>query len=443
MNRSFRIGDRMVGTDQPCYIVAEMSGNHGQSYDRALAIVRAAAGAGADAVKMQAYTADTITLQHDSQDFRIQKGNSWESFNTLYELYKEAYTPWEWFAPLAAEAKALGMDAFCSVFDHSSVDYMESIGTNAYKIAAPEITDIPLLRKTARTGKPVILSSGVSTKEDLALATDTLRKAGCEQIMVLKCTSEYPAPINQANLQTIQDISQRFNCLAGLSDHTLDSTVAIAAVCVGACMVEKHLTLDSTETVDSFFSLQPEEFKSLVEKIRVAEQALGKVDYSRVGLKSGTADGRRSLYASKSIRSGEIFSSDNIRSVRPAHGLHPIHWDDLIGATATRDIGFGERLTEADLPTMTDQETDKIESTILQLYIKAGLVAAEEQNSAYRLLDDDSLDSFAKIGLIMELEAEFEISMSPTDLMRDSYRSVSGMAKLVVEQKNNELRQVS
>ena len=443
MSRSFKIGNRRVGNDQPCYIVAEMSGNHGQSYDRALEIVRAAADAGADAVKMQAYTADTITLQHDGPDFRIQKGNSWESYNTLYELYQSAYTPWEWFAPLTAEAKALGMDAFCSVFDHSSVDYMESIGTNAYKIAAPEITDIPLLRKAAQTGKPVILSSGVSSQADLTLAINTLRGEGCKQIMVLKCTSEYPAPIDQANLLTIKDISKRFNCLSGLSDHTLDSTVAIAAICVGASMIEKHFTLDSTETVDSFFSLQPEEFKSLVDKIRIAERALGQVDYSRAGLKSGTANGRRSLYASKNIRSGDIFSGDNIRSVRPAHGLHPSHWDDLIGATATRDIGFGERLTEADLPAVTDQATDTIESTIFQLFINAGVIAAEEQNSAYRLLDDNSLDSFAKMSLIMELEAEFEISMSPTDLMQDSYRSVSGMAKLVVERKDNELRQVS
>ena len=443
MNRSFKIGNRRVGTDQPCYIVAEMSGNHGQSYDRALAIVKAAAKAGADAVKMQAYTADTITLQHDSPDFCIQKGNSWESYNTLHELYQGAYTPWEWFAPLTAEAKALGMDAFCSVFDHSSVDYMESIGTNAYKIAAPEITDIPLLQKTAQTGKPVILSSGVSTQEDLALATDTLRQAGCDQIMVLKCTSEYPAPIEQANLRTIEDISQRFNCLAGLSDHTLDNTVAIAAVCVGACMIEKHFTLDSTETVDSFFSLQPEDFKLLVEKIRIAEQALGQVDYTRAGLKSGTANGRRSLYASKDISSGEIFSSENIRSVRPAYGLHPKHWDDLIGTAAVRTINFGERLTEADLPLETDNAPAEIESTILELFIEAGVASAKEQKSAYRLLDDNSLDSFARMSLIMEVEAEFGISMSPTDLMSDCHRSVSGLAKLVAGRKNSELSQVS
>lgn len=443
MSHSFTIGNRKVGRGQPCYIVAEMSGNHGQNYERALDIVRAAAEAGADAVKMQAYTADTITLNHDGPDFQIQKGNSWESYNTLYELYQSAYTPWEWFEPLAAEAKALGIDAFCSVFDHSSVDYMESIGTNVYKIAAPEITDVPLLRKVARTGKPVILSSGVSTLDDLTLAIDTLNGAGCEQIMILKCTSEYPAPIEQANLRTIENISQRFDCLAGLSDHTLDNTVAIAAVCVGASMVEKHFTLDATDTVDSFFSLQPDAFKSLVDKIRVAEQALGQVDYTRAGHKSGTANGRRSLYASKSIKIGEKFSNENIRSVRPAYGLHPKHWDELMGTTVLRDIEFGERLTEADLPKSAMLETDTIEGAILNILVEAGVMAVNEEKLAYRLLDDSSLDSFAKMSLILEVEAAFGINMSPSDLMQDQYRSVAGIAKLVAERRNIELIKAS
>ena len=344
------IGGRPVGIGQPCYIVAEMSGNHGQSYDRALAIVRAAAAAGADAIKMQAYTADTITLNHDGPDFRIAAGSSWSQYATLHELYQRAYTPWEWFEPLTHEAKSLGMDAFCSVFDHSSIEYMESIGTVAYKIAALEITDIPLLERVASTGKPVIISSGVASFEDLELAVRTLSNSGCDQLVMLKCTSEYPAPIEQANLRTIQHMYETFGCVAGLSDHTTETTVTIAAVAAGACVVEKHFTIDDTETVDSFFSMQPQAFRDMVDQIRIAESALGTVDYSVAGQESGTASGKRSLYASRDIRSGEAFTPENVRSVRPFQGLHPKHWSTLMGSPACRDILFGERLTTDDLP---------------------------------------------------------------------------------------------
>jgi len=349
VNIEISIGDRLVGPDHPCFIIAEMSGNHGQDYDRALKIVHAAAEAGADAVKMQAYTADTITLAHDGPDFKISKDNSWAAYNTLHELYQTAYTPWEWFEPLINEANSLGMEAFCSVFDHTSVDFLEAIGTTVYKIAAPEITDIPLLRKVASTGKPVILSAGLATQEDLQLAANTLCTAGCNQFVILKCTSEYPAPIEQANLRTIKHISDTFNCLGGLSDHTVDTAVSVAAVCVGASVIEKHFTLDSTETVDSFFSLQPAAFSHMVSQIRIAEQALGTVSYEVPGHKSGTANGRRSLYASRAIKTGEPFTAENVRSVRPVHGLHPKHWDRLMDCKAQRDIGFGDRLCEQDL----------------------------------------------------------------------------------------------
>ncbi len=350
MKNQFYIGERPVGTGRPCYIVAEMSGNHGQDYDRALAIVRSAADAGADAIKMQAYTADTITLNHDGPDFKIAAGSSWARYETLHRLYQRAYTPWEWFEPLTREASSLGMDAFCSVFDASSVEYMENLGTVAYKIAALEITDVPLLERVATTGKPVIISSGVASFEDLELAVRTLSDNGCEQLVMLKCTSEYPAPIEQANLRTIQHMHDTFGCAVGLSDHTTETTVAIAAVAMGACMVEKHFTIDDSETVDSFFSMQPQAFRDMVTQIRTAESALGTIDYSVAGQDSGTASGKRSLYASRDIRSGEAFTPENVRSVRPFQGLHPKHWSTLMGSLACRDILFGERLTMDDLP---------------------------------------------------------------------------------------------
>ena len=245
------------------------------------------------------------------------------------------------------------MDAFCSVFDKSSVDYMESIGTVAYKIAAFEITDIPLLQFVARTGKPVIVSSGVASFEDLELAVQTLSDSGCNQLMMLKCTSEYPAPIEQANLRTIKHMQDTFGCAVGLSDHTTETTVAIASVAVGASMLEKHFTLDDTETIDSFFSMQPRAFRHMVKQIRVAESALGIVDYSTAGQDSGAASGKRSLYASRDISRGETFTPENVRSVRPFQGLHPKYWSTLMDSRACRDIAFGERLTLGDLPPKT------------------------------------------------------------------------------------------
>ncbi|MEM7258158.1 MAG: pseudaminic acid synthase [Pseudomonadota bacterium] len=350
MNTQIKIANKLIGKDQPCFIVAEMSGNHGQSFERARSIVRAAAATGADAIKMQAYTADTITLQHDGPDFTIPADNSWAAFNTLYELYQQAYTPWEWLPLLFEEARSLGMVPFCSVFDHTSVDYMGSLGADVYKIAAPEITDIPLLRKVGGTGKPVILSSGLANLEDLHLAAKTLSQAGCDDLVILKCTSEYPAPVAQANLQTIRHIKESFGCVSGLSDHTTDTAVPVAAVCLGASVIEKHFTLDESKTVDSFFSLLPEAFTHMVNQIRIAETAIGTVDYTLAGADSGTANGRRSLYACAPIKAGDTFTGSNVCSVRPAHGLHPKYWDKLIGTTAARDIAFGDRLQLADLP---------------------------------------------------------------------------------------------
>lgn len=439
---TINIGNHRIGKDCPCFIVAEMSGNHGQDYERARAIIHAAADSGADAVKMQAYTADTITLAHDSPDFTIPAENSWAQFKTLHELYQAAYTPWEWFGPLFAEARSLGMEAFCSVFDASSVDYLESIGASVYKIAGPEITDIPLLRVVAKTGKPVILSSGLATYDDLQLASDTLKDAGCKEFVILKCTSEYPAPIEQANLHTIAHISRTFGCLSGLSDHTTDTAVPVAAVCLGASVVEKHFTLDESETVDSFFSLQPDAFRHMAGQIRIAEKAMGQVSYSLAGEKSGTAAGRRSLYACKPIKKGEIFSEANVRSVRPAHGLHPKHWDTLLGTTATRDIAFGDRLTVNDLPAPSAfDKTDKpvepeisaIEQRILDLLISAGAQGAAQTRESYSLFDDDSLDSFTRINTFMELESEFQVRLTPDEIMDEHHRTVKGLAALIAE----------
>lgn len=348
-----QIGRHLIGPGHPCFVVAEMSGNHGHDFERARRIVQAAAAAGADAVKFQAYRADTITLDHDGADFRIAPDNSWADYHTLYQLYEKAYTPWEWLEPLTEEANRLGMEAFASVFDATSVDWLAARNSCAYKIAAPEITDIPLLRKVAETGKPVILSSGLADEQDLHLAIDTLREAGCHDIVLLKCTSEYPAPVDEANLRTIADIPARFACLAGLSDHTTNTTVPVASVCMGADIVEKHFTLDETATVDSFFSLRPDAFASMVEQIRLAESALGQISYEPSGLKSGNINGRRSLYAAKPIRRGEPFTAENVRSVRPAFGLHPRHYDTLLGSIARRDIEYGDRLTDSDLPDAT------------------------------------------------------------------------------------------
>lgn len=347
--RAMHIGKRTIGEGHPCFIVAELSGNHDQDFSRAEALVYAAAEAGADAIKMQAYTADTITLAHDGPDFQIGHGSSWSQYPTLHSLYARAETPWEWFEPLCALAAELGMEAFCSVFDESSVKFLDDIDTPAYKIAAAEITDVPLLRCVAATGKPVILSTGLADQQDLHLAVDTLRAARCEDIVLLKCTTEYPTPIEQANVLTIPDMQARFDCMAGLSDHTLENEVAMAAVCVGACVVEKHLTLDELETVDSFFSLKPDAFKRMVNHIRQVEKALGTVDYTIPGKQSGNHFARRSLYVCASIKAGEPFSAHNVRSVRPSHGLHPQYWDVLMESTAIRDMEKGDRLTLDDI----------------------------------------------------------------------------------------------
>ena len=344
-----RIGKSLLGPGHPAFIVAEMSGNHGGRPQRALEIVRAAARAGADAVKLQTYTADTITLKSDGEDFRLTSG-PWAEHASLWDLYDRAHTPWDWHEPIFREARALGLEVFSSPFDESAVDLLERLDAPAYKIASPEITHIPLLRKVARTGKPVILSSGVATLEDLELALATLREHGARELVLLKCTTAYPAPPQETNLLTIADMERRFGVLSGLSDHSIGTAVPVAAVALGARMIEKHFTLDGgEETVDSFFSSGEQEFGRLVNDIRLVEQALGRVNYDITPSALPSLRGRRSLYIAAPVRAGEALSQGNVKCVRPSLGLHPRHLDEVLGRRAVRDLAAGERLRWEDL----------------------------------------------------------------------------------------------
>jgi N-acetylneuraminate synthase/pseudaminic acid synthase len=343
------IGRKKVGPGQPCFVIAEMSGNHGGSLERALQIVRAASKAGANALKMQTYTADTITLDLNIEDFQLKLG-PWKSHKRLWDLYHTAHTPWEWHLPVFTEARRLGMEVFSSPFDESAVDFLESLDACAYKIASPEINHIPLLRRVARTGKPVILSTGLARLADIELALETLRNAGAQEIILLKCTTAYPAPVEETDLRTIPDMAQRFCLLSGLSDHSIGTAVAVAAVALGANVIEKHFTLDDEEdTVDSFFSLNQNEFKRLVDDIRIAEVALGRVSYEIAPSAQGNLRGMRSLYVSAPIRAGETLNPNNIRCVRPSMGLHPKYYESILGRRSKRDLIPGERLLLEDL----------------------------------------------------------------------------------------------
>lgn len=324
-------------------IVAEMSANHNGNKQTALDTIRAAKKAGADAIKLQTYTADTLTLNCRNEDFLIH-GGLWDGY-CLYDLYKEAYTPWEWHAELYAAAKKEGLLCFSTPFDKTAVDFLEELGNPIYKIASFEITDIPLIRYIASKHKPVVLSTGIATIEDIELAVDTIREEGCDDITLLKCTSAYPAPIEQANLLTMGDMRKRFGVKVGLSDHTTGSDVAVAAVALGAEMIEKHFIIDrSIGGPDSAFSMQQDEFASMVERIRCVEKALGNVVYPTV---ANPVDGRkfaRSLYVAKDMKRGERITEDNVRSVRPGYGLPPRYLPKLLGKCVNRDLKAGDRM---------------------------------------------------------------------------------------------------
>jgi N-acetylneuraminate synthase len=340
-----RIGERIVGEGAPTYVVAELSANHGQSLDRAIEIVRAAAAAGADAVKLQTYTPDTITIDSDAEYFRIAAGTAWDG-KLLYHLYAEAYTPWEWHAPLRDEASRLGLDLFSAPFDETAVDFLEELGVPVYKIASPEIIDVGLIRRAAETGKPLIISTGMATLDEIEEALEVARSGGATDIALLKCTSAYPAPPEEANVSTIPNMAERFDVPVGLSDHTIGTAVPIAAVALGAAIVEKHLTLSRDEPgPDSGFSTEPAEFAAMVAGIREAELAVGQVSYEPTGAEVDSRILRRSLFIVRDMVAGEAFSAENVRSIRPGHGLHTRHLREVLGRPVTRDVSRGTPLS--------------------------------------------------------------------------------------------------
>lgn len=330
--------------DYPPYIIAEISANHNGSKESAKQLINVAKNAGADAVKLQTYTADTITLNSDSADFVIKDG-LWQG-QTLYELYKQAYTPWEWHKELFDYARALDLTIFSSPFDTTAVDLLEDLNTPAYKIASFEAIDLPLIRYVAQTGKPMIISTGMADFIEIEEAIETARAAGCQELAILHCVSGYPAPAEDYNLKTIIDMQQRFNIPVGLSDHTLDNTTAIAAVALGACIVEKHFTLDrSRGGPDDSFSLEPIELTALCRDTKTAWQALGRVDYGLKSSEQGNIKFRRSLYFVKDMKEGDIIDETCIRSVRPGYGLPPKHFDSLIGKRIAQSVSFGRAVT--------------------------------------------------------------------------------------------------
>jgi pseudaminic acid synthase len=344
-SRELRIGQRLVGASHPAYVIAEMSANHNQDFERAVAVVHAAKEAGADAVKLQTYTADTITIASARAEFRIGGGTLWDG-RTLHDLYREAYTPWDWQPKLKQVANDSGLDLFSSPFDDTAVDFLEQMDVPAYKVASCELVDIPLIQKIARTGKPLILSTGMATCQEIEEALAAARQAGATQIALLKCTSSYPAPAEEMNLRTIPELSRRFDLPVGLSDHTMGIAAPVAAIALGACIIEKHITfLRSDPGPDSAFSLEPQEFKSMVDAVRVAEKALGEIHFGAVGKEAASRAFRRSLFAVRDVKKGETFTVENIRSIRPGHGMHTRHLPEVLGRLAARDIERGTPLT--------------------------------------------------------------------------------------------------
>ena len=345
MEGRFTIGCRTIGSGAPCYVIAELSANHNQSLEKAEQILRAAKDAGADAVKLQTYTADTLTLDSAKECFRITGGTLWDG-RTLHDLYQEAYTPWEWQPKLKVMADELGMHLFSSAFDGSAVDFLEQMNVPAHKVASCELVDIGLIQKMAGTGKPLIMSTGMASEAEISEAVQAARGAGATQIALLQCTSAYPTPPEEANLLTIPELARRFDCPVGLSDHTMGVAVPIAAVALGACILEKHLCLRRADGgPDGAFSLEPEEFKAMVDAVRVAEKALGSVQFAPGPSEASSRRFRRSLFVVEDVHQGELFTERNVRSIRPADGLHPRHLHEVLGKRAARDVERGTPLS--------------------------------------------------------------------------------------------------
>ncbi len=334
MNQRIKIRDHDIGQGCPTYIVAEMSANHNQSYDQAVKVMKAAKDAGADAIKLQTYTPDTLTIDCDREYFQISKGSIWEG-RKLYELYREAYTPWEWQPKLQEIAVDLDIDLFSTPFDATAVDFLEKLKMSAYKVASFEIVDLPLIRRIAETGKPIILSTGMATLAEVDEAVAAIRAAGNNWIALLKCTSAYPSTPEDMNLLTIPHMADAFGLPTGLSDHTLGTAVPVAAVALGACIIEKHLTLSrSIPGPDSKFSLEPSEFQAMVDAVRTTEKALGGVSYGPSKDEMGSRALRRSLFVVQDMQAGEPFTTQNVRSIRPGNGLHTRYLDVVLGKKA-------------------------------------------------------------------------------------------------------------
>ena len=338
-----RIDTYTINKESPVFIIAELSANHNGSLEIAIETIKAAKRAGADCIKLQTYTADTITIDCNKDDFII-KGTIWEG-KKLHELYQEAYTPWEWHAELLKVAKEEGLICFSSPFDKTAVDFLENLNVPAYKIASFEITDIPLIEYVASKGKPIIISTGIATEEDIELALDACRRMGNNDIALLKCTSSYPAPIEEANICMVKDLAERFNVITGLSDHTLGATVPVVATCLGAKIIEKHFILNhSIGGPDASFSMNEQEFAEMVNAVREAEKSIGVIDYTLTDKQVKGKDFSRSLYVVKDIEVGEVITEKNVRSIRPGFGMHPKYLPKVLGKVANKDLEKGKRL---------------------------------------------------------------------------------------------------
>lgn len=345
MNKKFKIGTRTISAASPTFIVAEISANHNQDFGRAVEIIHAAKEAGADAVKLQTYTADTITIDCDAPCFQINEGTIWDG-TTLYKLYQEAYTPWEWQPRLMEEANKLGMECFSSPFDFSSVDFLEEMNVPAYKIASYEINDIPLIRKIAKLHKPMIFATGIAYPEDIERALRVCKEEGNEDIILLKCVSSYPTPYEAVNLNVIPTLAKTYDCIAGISDHTMGTVVSTGAVALGAKMIEKHFTLRRADGgPDSAFSMEPEEFAKMVSEVRILEKALGSSEYVLTDTQILEHGGSRSLFVVKDIDAGEILTPENIRSIRPGCGLHTMYYEEILGKKAKCALKKGTPLS--------------------------------------------------------------------------------------------------
>ena len=345
--KNIKIGNKIVGKNSKCLVVAEISANHNSKIYNAIKLIRLAAKAGVDAVKIQTYKPETITLNSYKKDFLINKNSPWSDKKNFWNLYKKGHTPWEWHKKLFNEAKKNNIEIFSSPFDESAVDLLEKLGCKAYKIASPEITHIPLITKVAKTGKPIIISTGLSKLEELKKAIKVVRKTGNNKIIILKCTSAYPAPTEELNLKTIKDISKKFKVHVGFSDHSIGNIAALTAVSFGAKIIEKHFKLKNNKSIDSFFSADKSDFSNLIYNIRQMEKAVGKINYNVTSSAKKHLVGKRSIYTSTKIKKGDMFTKNNIKVVRPCHGLDPKYYNYVLGKKSNRDLSPATRLSLA------------------------------------------------------------------------------------------------